>query len=104
MPLLLTVKTDSSCQLLVVMQSHVGNSKTDNYRLSCTWLGHVRVASGRMGVLGQAVGQLQPVVAKEAKAWPLMSALAEQVSGGDKACAQNHTPPNTVKGTLVVSA
>jgi len=26
-PLLLTVKTDSSCQLLVVMQSHVGNSR-----------------------------------------------------------------------------
>lgn len=45
-----------------------------------------------------------PVVAKEAKAWPLVSALAEQVSGGDKACAQNHIPPNTVKGTLVVSA
>lgn len=57
-PLLVTVKTDSACQLLVVMLSHVGNSKTDNYRLSYTWLGHARVASGRVDVLGQAVGHI----------------------------------------------
>lgn len=58
MPLLLTVKTDSSCQLLVVMQSHVGNSKTDNHRLSCTRLGRGGVASGRTGTLKKAAGHI----------------------------------------------
>lgn len=51
-PLLLTLNSDSSCQLLVVMQNHVGNSKTINRRLSCTQLGRGRVASDWMGMLG----------------------------------------------------